>query len=94
MKPYFTLACYDIHAAKTRRRIVRILSEHGVRVQKSVFELHVDRAELTRLQHEIHALLNPATDSARYYLLCADCKALTVSLGETPLQAPRPYVLI
>ena len=83
MKSHVTLACYDISSSKRRTKVARLLSGFGVRVQKSVFELHVSRIELIQLRKKVEAMLNPDTDSARYYFLCHDCRELSAAVGQT-----------
>ncbi len=62
--------CYDIVSDRRRYRVARWLEGHGERVQESVFECHLDRDRLRKVQSRLATLIDPATDRVRYYLLC------------------------
>ena len=55
---------------RRRRRIADALENHGVRVQRSVFECHLSVAELEALTDELIAFLDEAQDHLRCYSLC------------------------
>jgi CRISPR-associated endonuclease Cas2 len=50
------LATYDISLWRERIRVARLLSGYGVRVQKSVFEIRLTRADHGRLTRDIRGL--------------------------------------
>ena len=55
---------------RRRRRVADALENHGVRVQRSVFECHLSLAELEVLTDELTALMDEAQDRLRCYSLC------------------------
>lgn len=61
---------YDIPDDKRRRRLAQLLEGYGERVQKSLFECHLDRRRLARLRREVHRCVDPETDRVRIYALC------------------------
>lgn len=77
----FVIVTFDIIQAPTRRdmarriyRVAKILKGFGVRVQKSVFECHLDNPQIevlkARLAREIDIKLG---DNVRFYKICNAC---------------------
>lgn len=64
------IVCFDVGDDKRLRRIARELGNFGARVQKSVFECHLDDSELAALQQRLAKLLDEKEDNVRYYPLC------------------------
>ena len=85
----FILVCFDIVDDKHRRLVVKIIKDHGVRVQKSVFEC----ADLTehrflKMKDDIEQVIDHLNDSVRYYSFCRHCLKLVEysGLGDPPRQ--------
>lgn len=65
---------YDVNtetsAGKTRlRKVAKQCTNYGQRVQNSVFECLLDAAQLKQLKHRLTQLIDPQTDSLRFYHL-------------------------
>lgn len=71
---------YDIEENRPRRKIAGILENHGVRVQYSVFECHLDERQYESLKKALQEHIGPR-DSIRYYPLCSWCRQETVLYG-------------
>lgn len=68
------LITYDVNtetnAGKRRlRQVAKLCVDYGQRVQNSVFECLLDPAQLTRLKAALQQVVDPKTDSLRFYLL-------------------------
>lgn len=68
------LITYDVNttdsAGKRRLRLVaRQCQNYGQRVQFSVFECLVDAAQMRQLKHRLEEVIDPETDSLRFYYL-------------------------
>ena len=68
------LVSYDVSfedpGGKRRlRRIARICTNYGQRVQNSVFECLLDTAQCRKLQNELCKIIDPEKDSLRFYYL-------------------------
>ena len=68
------LVTYDVNttdaAGKRRlRQVAKKCVAYGQRVQNSVFECNVDASQYKRLQAELKELIDPETDSLRFYTL-------------------------
>jgi len=66
----FIVIAYDIHDDARRRRLAQLLEGYGERVQKSVFECHLDLRTLNALRRRLTRLVDPETDRLRIYRLC------------------------
>lgn len=68
------LITYDINteSAEGKRRlreVAKVCVNYGQRVQNSVFECLLDPAQLTRVKHSLEAIIDPKSDSLRFYNL-------------------------
>ena len=68
------LITYDVSvttdAGKTRlRKVAKQCVNYGQRVQNSVFECLLDPAQFAMLKNRLEEIVDPKTDSLRYYYL-------------------------
>ncbi|MBL8397307.1 MAG: CRISPR-associated endonuclease Cas2 [Candidatus Accumulibacter sp.] len=66
------IVCYDVNT-ETRpgqrrlRRVARLCESVGQRVQKSVFECQINRAQFEALERDLLAEIDPKADNLRFY---------------------------
>ncbi len=80
------LICYDVNtetsAGKKRlRKVAKACENYGQRVQNSVFECLIDNARMTFLKNNLENLINPETDSLRFYYLGNKWKGKVEHIG-------------
>ena len=68
------LVSYDVSTEseggrKRLRHVAKICQNHGVRVQFSIFECHIDYAQLQSFRNELLNEIDEERDSLRFYLL-------------------------
>lgn len=68
------LITYDVNTETNegKRRLRQVAKQcvnYGQRVQNSVFECSVDEAQLVKLRTLLCGIINPQSDSLRFYLL-------------------------
>ena len=68
------LITYDVstesEGGKTRlRKVAKICTNYGIRVQNSVFECIVDQAKIVQVKHELIKIIDKENDSLRFYYL-------------------------
>lgn len=82
----FCLISYDVCEDTRRTRIHDLLRNHGVRVQKSVFECILPDKKLQDLQDRLSKMLDPSVDSIRFYRVCRRCltNVEIVGIGTEP----------
>lgn len=83
------LVTYDVNTinpggAKRLRQVAKACRDFGQRVQFSVFEIEVDPAQWTGLKARLEAIIDPAHDSLRYYLLGANWRRRIEHVGAKP----------
>lgn len=77
----FIVVSYDVVDDRRRNRIAKVLKSFGERVQRSVFEMNLDAAELDRMVGKLERHVDRDQDSARVYVLCSACKPRTRIIG-------------
>lgn len=80
------LVTYDVSTKtpsgqKRLRQVAKACEAKGVRVQNSVFECIVDAAEYRKLQYDLEAIIDPESDSLRFYVLGNHYKNKVVHIG-------------
>jgi CRISPR-associated protein Cas2 len=70
----FTVIAFDIVDDRTRYRVVRLLREYALRVQKSVIEAPaLPPNHFRQLREDLEHVIDHRVDKIRYYFLCAAC---------------------
>jgi CRISPR-associated protein Cas2 len=76
------------------RRVARACRDYGQRVQFSVFECEVDPAQWVKLKDRLVKVIDPETDSLRFYFLGANWRRRVEHVGAKPaLDLDGPLVL-
>jgi CRISPR-associated protein Cas2 len=78
------VVAYDIPDDKRRRKIHKLLLGYGEWTQYSVFECFLTRKDFVLLQAKLAQHLVAATDSMRFYPLCATCVRKVETAGGPP----------
>ena len=70
----YVLVTYDVSTedkagAGRLRRVAKICTRYGQRVQFSVFECLVDPAQYESMKHELRGVIDEESDSLRFYNL-------------------------
>ncbi len=59
----------DKSGASRLRKVAKICTNYGVRVQNSVFEMFIDPAQLVAIKNQLSKVIDPTKDSVRFYNL-------------------------
>lgn len=84
---------YDVEDNRTRRRVARVLENHAVRVQKSVFEAWMDQDLAREVSRHAASELGP-NDSLRVYAVGEAGYQRTRVFGTTVLSEKQSYYLV
>ncbi|MEZ5847259.1 MAG: CRISPR-associated endonuclease Cas2 [Geminicoccaceae bacterium] len=84
---------YDIAANRARRKVAEMLEERCVRVQKSVFETRMRRADAHKLARKLARQLSPG-DSLRVYAITAQGLEKSLAYGPVPLPEDQDFYLL
>ena len=90
----FQIIAYDIVKTKKRNKVVELLKDHGIRVQKSVFECRLDDAALNKLFQKLSDAIDKKTDSILIYYLCEACVKQMHFIGVQPARIEKDFLLL
>lgn len=76
------VAAYDVTADNRRSRLAALLQAYGDRVQRSVFLVRGESAELDELRRRAEAMLDLNEDSLYFFAQCAPCWDGRVCVGQ------------
>ena len=93
------LVTYDVNTEtaegrKRLRHVAKACQDYGQRVQNSVFECLIDPAQWTKLRHKLTAIINPETDSLRFYFLGANWRRRVNHVGAKPGYDPEGPLMV
>ncbi len=88
------MVAYDVVEDRRRGKVAAVLLDFGVRVQYSVFECALTRAERGRLLERLRALIDPAEDAVSLYPLCRRCHGRVRRLGRPPPEPDPQYLIL
>lgn len=66
------------------RKVAKACLDYGQRVQNSVFECDVDPAQWATLKARLESIVDPETDSLRYYYLGTNWQRKVEHVGAKP----------
>jgi len=92
MKRY--LIAYDIPHDKRRTKISNLLSSYGIRVNYSLFELHINDIKFNELINKLKEEANMKKDNIRIYHICLDCiaKSFTLTNQQDPFMLEEKFI--
>ncbi|WP_215829108.1 CRISPR-associated endonuclease Cas2 [Pelorhabdus rhamnosifermentans] len=93
------LITYDVNVitplGKSRlRKVAKQCVNYGQRVQNSVFECLVDPTQFAELKHCLESIVDPETDSLRYYFLGNSWKNRVEHFGAKTGYDPEGVLMI
>jgi len=76
------------------RHVAKVCQNHGQRVQYSVFECLLDAAQWVKMRAELLGIIDPTSDSLRFYFLGANWQRRVEHVGAKPGYNPEgPLIL-
>lgn len=79
--PDFIVVSYDVPDNKRRTKIHKALKAYGQWMQYSLFECRLTGTQLAQLKSRLSNLIEPQTDSIRFYYLCEACNRRIERIG-------------
>jgi len=88
------LITYDVNTETNEgrrrlRHVAKACEARGQRVQFSVFECLLDPAQWTQLKNRLEKIIDPETDSLRYYYLGANWRRRVEHIGAKETYDPE-----
>ena len=93
------LVTYDVSTVekegRTRlRRVAKLCTNYGRRVQNSVFECLVDPAQWATIRDQLIKEIHPEEDSLRFYFLGKNWKRRVEHVGAKPSYDPEGPLIV
>lgn len=93
------LITYDVNTEtaagrKRLRQVAKVCVDHGQRVQNSVFECLLDAAQFAAFKAKLVSLIDPETDSLRFYQLGNHYKSKVEHIGRVPQWSQDDILLV
>jgi CRISPR-associated protein, Cas2 family len=76
------IVAYDIADPKRLTRVAKIVSDYGVRVQKSIFEVTVTDRIFAEMKRRVEGVIVPEKDGVKYFPLCEKCAGTVEIIGQ------------
>lgn len=90
----YDVSTLDKAGARRLRHIAKVCQNFGQRVQFSIFEIEIDSTRWVGVQDQLRSLIDPATDSLRFYYLGKNWQHKVEHIGAKPvLDLNAPLVL-
>lgn len=89
-----TVIAYDIGDDDARARFAAILSSHGARIQRSVFECFLDAEELRVILDKAAALMDHRKDIVHAFPVCETCATGRQALGQDRAEMDHAYWIV
>lgn len=88
------IIAYDIVNDRTRRKVVKVLTQYSFRVQKSVFEGFVSDTNIKELMTKLEEIIDKNVDSVRCYPLCKTCACQLEIIGIGKATTQLAYMVV
>lgn len=76
------IVTYDVADPRRLNRVARIIKDYGTRVQKSKFEVTVDKSTFVEMKARIEDTIEPAEDGVKYFPVCEKCAGTLEIIGQ------------
>ena len=90
----YDVSTQDAAGARRLRNVAKACVAHGQRVQNSVFECLLSEAQFSELRHRLEQLIDPESDSLRFYLLGNHYENKVVHVGAKQTYGPEEPLMI
>lgn len=95
----YVLVTYDVatscgNGERRLRRVAKLCTQYGQRVQASVFECLVEPGEYEQLKHDLSKVIDLNADSLRFYNLGRNWQRRVESMGVDDSYDPQGFVCV
>ena len=90
----YDVCTMDSEGKKRLRKVAKECQNHAQRVQNSVFEADLDYSSFLKLKDKLITLINPKTDSLRFYYLGNNWKRRVEHIGAKETYDPEGVIIL
>ncbi len=76
------IVAYDIANPRRLNRVAKVVKDYGIRVQKSIFEVSLDKRLFAEMTARIEKEIEPSEDGVKYFPLCEKCAGTLEIIGQ------------
>jgi CRISPR-associated protein Cas2 len=81
----YDVSTLDKAGQRRLRRIAKLCQNFGQRVQFSIFEIEIDSSRWVAVQQQLSSLIDPTSDSLRFYYLGKNWQNKVAHIGAKPV---------
>lgn len=90
----YDVSTTTVNGQKRLRKVSKACQNYGQRVQNSVFECIVDSTQFVALKIELSSIIDPQTDSLRFYRIGNNYKSKVEHIGiKESIDVEGPLIL-
>ena len=93
-KKHFYVVAYDVADTKRRDKVVKLLEGLGLRVNYSVFECMLTKAQYNNMCERLCQLVNTHEDQINIYPICTECFSRIVYYPEFTHRGGQKIVVV
>ena len=82
------IVAYDIADPRRLSKVAKIMLDYGVRVQKSIFEVTVNKRIFAELKKRVEGVIVPEDDGVKYFPVCEKCAGTVEIIGQGQFTDP------
>ena len=76
------IVAYDISDPRRLVRVAAVVKDYGVRVQKSIFEVSVDKKLFRKMKTRVEREIEVSKDGVKYFPVCEKCAGNLEIIGQ------------
>lgn len=84
----------SVQGRKRLRKVARVCTDYGQRVQNSVFEMNIYPEDLVQIKNKLSEIIDPDKDSVRIYNLGKNWQRKVETMGVDESYNPEADLLI
>lgn len=84
----------SVQGRKRLRKVARVCTDYGQRVQNSVFEMNIYPEDLVQIKNKLSEIIDPDKDSVRIYNLGKNWQRKVETIGVDETYNPESDLLI
>ncbi len=84
----------SVQGRKRLRKVARVCTDYGQRVQNSVFEMNIYPEDLVQIKNKLSEIIDPDKDSVRIYNLGKNWQRKVETMGVDESYNPESDLLI
>jgi len=82
------IVAYDIADERRLTKVAKVMLDYGVRVQKSIFEVAVNKQVFREMKQRVEKIIVWEEDGVKYFPVCERCAGTVEIIGQGQFTDP------